>query len=113
MVSRTFRAIAYNARQDEPDRQDGYETILQLIRDCISKEHADSLAAVIADAKAADTVRHLIANLVDEQHLHLPGLDMQQLVDRLYGDMAGFGFLDRYIYNSDICWCNSVSLSSA
>jgi len=101
-VSKTFRAIAYNARDEEPVTQDGYEMILEQTRTHISREHADSLSAVIADELAADTVRRLIAIYVDENHLHLTGFDMQQLVDRLYGDMAGFGFLDKYIYNPDI-----------
>ncbi len=49
---------------------------------------------MIADEKAAQTVRRLIENYISEQQLHLPGYDMSQLADRLYGDMAGFGFLD-------------------
>jgi pilus assembly protein CpaF len=101
-VSKTFRAIAYDVRSGEPVKQDGYESILEQTRTYISREHADSLSAVIADETAADTVRRLIAAFVDEQHLHQTGLDMHQLVDRLYGDMAGFGFLDKYIYNPDI-----------
>ena len=101
-MSKTFRAIAYDVRSDEPVMQDGYESILEQTRTYISREHADRLSAVIADETAADAVRRLIAAFVDEQHLHQTGLDMQQLVDRLYGDMAGFGFLDKYIYNPDI-----------
>lgn len=101
-MSKTFRAIAYNARDEAPVTQDGYEMILEQTRTYISREHADSLSAVIADEEAADTVHRLIAVFVDENHLHLTGFDMQQLVDRLYGDMAGFGFLDKYIYDADI-----------
>lgn len=82
-MSKTFRAIAYDVRSDEPVMQDGYESILEQTRTYISREHADSLSAVIADETAADTVRRLIAAFVDEQHLHQTGLDMQQLVDRL------------------------------
>jgi len=101
-VSKTFRSIAYNIRSDVQPAENGYEVILEQARNFISREHADNLAAAIADETAASTVRRLISVFVDEQHLHVPGLEMNQLVDQLYGDMAGFGFLDKYIYNPDI-----------
>lgn len=101
-VGKTLRAIAYNAVSNQTFQADGYEAILETVRKQISAEHADSLSAVIADEQAAQTVRRLIENQISDQKLHLPGLDMQQLADRLYGDMAGFGFLDQYIYDTEI-----------
>jgi len=101
-MTKTLRSIAYNSQNDEPEKQDGYETILEQTRSYVSQEHADALAAVISDEKSAETIRRLIAGFIDEKHLHLPGMDLQPLIDRLYGDMAGFGFLDRYIYNPNI-----------
>jgi pilus assembly protein CpaF len=101
-VAKTLRAIAYNATPDKPAKADGYEAILETVRKQISLENAESLSAVIADEKAAQTVRRLIENYISEQQLHLPGYDMNQLADRLYGDMAGFGFLDKYIYDTEI-----------
>jgi len=101
-MTKTLRSIAYNSQNDEPEKLDGYETILEQTRSYVSREHADALAAVISDEKSAETIRRLIAGFIDEKHLHLPGMDLQSLIDRLYGDMAGFGFLDRYIYNPNI-----------
>jgi len=101
-MTKTLRSIAYNSQNNEPEKQDGYETILEQTRSYVSQEHADALAAVISDEKSAETIRCLIAGFIDEKHLHLPGMDLQTLIDRLYGDMAGFGFLDRYIYNPNI-----------
>lgn len=34
--------------------------------------------------------------------MRVDGLSMRQLAERLYGDMAGFGFLDRYIADDEI-----------
>jgi pilus assembly protein CpaF len=101
-LSKTLRAIAYNAESQQLPLSDGYEAILETVRKQISEEHADSLSAVIADETAAQTVRRLIETLLGEQKLYLPGVDMQELADRLYGDMAGFGFLDKYIYDTEI-----------
>ena len=56
----------------------------------------------IAEKTAAETVKQFIAEYLGERHLHIDGLNMQQLADRLYGDMVGFGFLDKYIADSDI-----------
>ncbi len=101
-MSKTLRSIAYNVKSDESEKTDSYETILETVRNQISFNHGDSLAAVIADKTAAGTVRMLIENLISKHRFHLSGLSMQELVDRLYGDMAGFGFLDKYIYNPEI-----------
>jgi pilus assembly protein CpaF len=101
-LSKTLRAIAYNAESQQLPLSDGYEAILETVRKQISEDHADSLSAVIADETAAQTVRRLIETLLGEQKLYLPGVDMQELADRLYGDMAGFGFLDKYIYDTEI-----------
>jgi pilus assembly protein CpaF len=101
-MSKTLRAIAYNTEPEEQEKPDGYEDILDQTRKYVSREHADELAAVVSDSNSGETVRRIISAYVDDQHMHLPGLDMQQLVDRLYGDMAGFGFLDKYIHDPDI-----------
>lgn len=101
-MSKTLRSIAYNVKSDESEKTDSYETILETVRNQISINHGDSLAAVIADKAAAGTVRLLIENQISKHRFHLSGLSMQELVDRLYGDMAGFGFLDKYIYNPEI-----------
>lgn len=101
-MSRTLRAIAYNVEPEEQGKPDGYEAILEQTRKYISSEHADELAAVISDNSSCEAVRGIISAFVDDHRLHLPGLDMRQLADRLYGDMAGFGFLDKYIYDQGI-----------
>lgn len=101
-MAKTLRSIAYNALTEKPDEQDGYDAVLEQVRRYVSREHAETLAAVISDEKSAETIRRLIAGFIDEKHFHLPGTDMQSLIDRIYGDMAGFGFLDRYIYNPNI-----------
>lgn len=101
-MSRTLRAIAYNVEPEEQEKPDGYEAILEQTKKYVSSEHADELAAVISDNNSCEAVRGIISAFVDDRRLHLPGLDMQQLIDRLYGDMAGFGFLDKYIYDPGI-----------
>ncbi|MHB1315310.1 MAG: ATPase, T2SS/T4P/T4SS family [Christensenellales bacterium] len=101
-MSRTFRELAYERQNTAPQIKDTYEAMLEQVRVSISQNHAETLAQSITEKDAADSVRRLISEHITEHHLHIDGLSMCQLSDRLYGDMAGLGFLDRYISDPDI-----------
>jgi pilus assembly protein CpaF len=101
-MSRTFKELAYERQHSTPQVKDAYETLLEQVRAAISQDHAEMLAHSITEKDAAATVNRLISEYVSGHQLHIPGLSMQQLADRLYGDMAGFGFLDKYITNPEI-----------
>ncbi len=101
-MSRTFRELAYERQNTAPQIKDAYEAMLEQVRVSISQNHAETLAQSITEKDASDSVRRLIGEYITEHHLHIDGLSMHQLSDRLYGDMAGLGFLDRYISDPDI-----------
>ncbi len=101
-MSRTFRELAYERHHSAPQAKDAYETLLEQVRAEISKDHAETLAHSITEKDAAEAVKRLIGEYVTANQLHIGGLSMQQLADRLYGDMAGFGFLDKYITDPEI-----------
>jgi len=101
-MNRTFRELVYEKQNAAPQEKDAYETMLEQVRDFITQLHADTLAQSITEKSAMESVKRLIGEYVASHHLHMDGFSMQQLADRLYGDMAGFGFLDRYIADDDI-----------
>jgi pilus assembly protein CpaF len=101
-MSRTFRELAYERQHSAPQAKDAYETLLEQVRAEVSKDHAETLAYSITEKDAAEAVKRIIGEYVTANQLHISGLSMQQLADRLYGDMAGFGFLDKYITDPDI-----------
>ncbi|MGI5849916.1 MAG: CpaF family protein [Christensenellales bacterium] len=101
-MSRTFRELAYERQHSAPQAKDEYETLLEQARAAISKDHAGTLAHSITEKDAAEAVKRLIGEFVAGHQLYISDLSMQQLSDRLYGDMAGFGFLDKYITDPDI-----------
>ena len=101
-MSRTFRELTYERQHSAPQAKDAYETLLEQVRTEISKDHAQTLAHSITEKDAAKAVKRLIGEYVTANQLHISGLSMQQLADRLYGDMAGFGFLDKYITDPEI-----------
>ncbi len=101
-MSRTFRELAYERQHSVPQAKDAYETLLEQVRTAISKDHADTLAHSITEKDAAEAVKRLIGEYIGSHQFHVSGLSMAQLSDRLYDDMAGFGFLDRYITDPEI-----------
>lgn len=101
-MSRTFKELAYERQHNAPQAKDAYETLLEQVRAAISQNHAETLAHSIAEKDAADSVRRIIGEYITEQQLHVAGMSMQQLADRLYGDMAGLGFLDKYIADDEV-----------
>ena len=66
------------------------------------KTTRDTLAQSIAQKSAAEDIKRLIGEYVTSHQLRVGDLSAQQLADRLYGDMAGFGFLDKYIADPEI-----------
>ena len=99
---KTLREIVYDKQTDAPREQGQYETILDQTRSYITQNHAETLAQSIRKKSSLATVQELIRGYVGNQHLHIDSLSMQQLADKLYGDMVGFGFLDKYIADENI-----------
>jgi pilus assembly protein CpaF len=98
---RTLREYAYAAKVGE-EKQDPYEAILEQARTHVAQAHSETLAQSIMEKKAADTVKRILQEYIVQRNLHVDGLGMQLLSEKLYGDMAGFGFLDKYIADLEI-----------
>lgn len=101
-MSRTLRELAYEKQEVNTQRRDVYEEVLDQVRAAISKDHAETLAQSITQKTASETVKRLIGEYITDHQLRIKGLSTQALVEKLYGDMAGFGFLDKYIADPDI-----------
>ncbi len=101
-MSRTLRELVYEKQQAVTQEKDAYEAVLERVRTDISKDHAETLARSVAEKSASEAVKRLIGEYVTAHQLRVGGMSAQVLVDRLYGDMAGFGFLDKYIADPDI-----------
>ena len=99
-MSRTLRELAYE--KQEVQEQSPYEAVLEQVRNAISKDNADMLAQSITEQSASEAVKRLIGEHITARQLRVDGLTAQALIDRLYGDMAGFGFLDKYITDPDV-----------
>lgn len=101
-MGKTLRELTYDERRNEPKEKDAYETVLDQVRGYVSGAHAETLAQSISEHSAAESVKQIIEGYIAKHHLRIDGFSMRQLAERLYGDMAGFGFLDRYIADEEI-----------
>lgn len=101
-MSRTLRELVYEKQDANSHEKDAYEAVLEQVRVFVSEAHAETLAQSIAEKSASESVKRLIGEYLASRNLRVSGTTMQELTDRLYGDMVGFGFLDRYIADPDI-----------
>ena len=76
--------------------------MLEQVQTYISANHADELAQSITEKKSLESIKRLIAEFIGNNTLSADNLSMEQLTERLYVDMVGFGFLDKYIADDEV-----------
>jgi len=80
-----------------------YVEILEIVKNAISKNHASDLANVISTPQGATLLKTLLSKYIYQKHLVCSEYDkLNDLVDKCYDDMAGFGFLTKYLYDENI-----------
>lgn len=93
-ANRLENDIAENTAND-------YQSVLEYVRTTIAQNNAEDLAAALDDAGAAVTLKTLIMKYTAE---YLAGYDYDrdELVERVYQDMAGLGLLTKYLHDPDV-----------
>jgi hypothetical protein len=81
-----------------------YMTVLNSVRSTIAQNHAAELAAALNDIKAAQSLKNLVLKYAAEC-MAGKDYDRDELVERIYQDMAGLGILTKYLYESIIQPC--------
>jgi pilus assembly protein CpaF len=99
---KTLRELSYDKLQNMLEQKTDYETVLERVRSFVSQTNAETLAQSITEKSASESVKRLIGEYIGKNNLCIDGLTMEQLIEKLYGDMAGFGFLDKYIADDEI-----------
>lgn len=80
-----------------------YVEILEIVKDEISKYHASDLANVISTPEGSTLLKTLLSKYIYQKHLVCTEHDnLNDLVDKCYEDMAGFGFLTKYLYDENV-----------
>lgn len=77
-----------------------YAEILDAVRRDISEQHNDELMRYLLGSDQDRTIiRTLIAKSVAENSLMLEDIPIEDLIDRLFDDMAGMGIITRYMHD--------------
>lgn len=80
-----------------------YAEVLEIVRAEISKNHSGELANVISEPQGAALLKNLLSKYIYQKHIAcLEYSGLNELVDKCYEDMAGFGFLTKYLYNDEV-----------
>lgn len=101
-MTHTLRELVYEEQNTGAQEKDAYEAVLEQVRGYVSGTHTETLAQSLTEKAATESIKRLIEEYVTTQHLRVDGCSIQELTDRIYRDMAGFGFLDRYIADPDV-----------
>ena len=78
--------------------QNEYMEVLENVRGEIAKNHAEELAKTLNDASSAKTLKSLIMRYAAE-YMSGKDYDRDELVEKIYQDMAGLGILTQYLYD--------------
>ncbi|MGN0180719.1 MAG: ATPase, T2SS/T4P/T4SS family, partial [Monoglobaceae bacterium] len=98
-VSQQNKSASHEVKSD--DRP--YAEVLEIVRGEISKNHSGELANVITEPQGAALLKNLLSKYIYQKHLTCREYNsLNELVDKCYEDMAGFGFLTKYIYDDEI-----------
>lgn len=80
-----------------------YKDILEFIRKEISTNHANELAEVISEESGQTILKNLIKQYINANNFMCSDIEnFEQLVNKIFEDMAGFGLLTQYIYDKDV-----------
>lgn len=98
-VSQQNKSASHEVKSD--DRP--YAEVLEIVRGEISKNHSGELANVITEPQGAALLKNLLSKYIYQKHLTCREYNsLDELVDKCYEDMAGFGFLTKYIYDDEV-----------
>lgn len=79
-----------------------YADILNIVRDNINTNHASELANVIAEPNGQKVLKSLISKYLHHDNLKCDDYTYSELVEKIFEDMAGFGFLTKHLYDEDV-----------
>lgn len=103
-MSETLSTILYNGTNDTAQEKEdnSYEAALAKTQDYLSRNHAATLAETVLQEDARETVRFLIEQYLIGHKVYVSGMDIQELVTRLYRDMAGYSILEEPLADPDV-----------
>lgn len=81
-----------------------YDQVLEDVQRYFSENHAATIASAGEEdtSRAVDVLKELMVKYLVKRKYFIEGLTTAELCDKLYEDMAGYSFLKKWIYKSDV-----------
>lgn len=81
-----------------------YDQVLEDVQRYFSENHASTIASAGEEdtSRAVDVLKELMVKYLVKRKYFIEGLTTAELCDKLYEDMAGYSFLKKWIYKSDV-----------
>lgn len=77
-----------------------FNEVLKEVQAYLSSKYATLLSSHPAEQK--QQIIAYISQYLTDHRLHVPGLTLDELIDRLYAEMVEYSFLTRYLFASDV-----------
>ena len=109
-----FNAIYFADKQNAGtyvEKKDGnkksevkpYYECLNIVRSNISNNHASDLANLDLANDGERILKNLISKYINQNNLSCTEIsDQNELTEKIFDDMAGFGILTKYIFNVSV-----------
>ena len=85
--------------QEETTAKNEYSSILSLIQAKITSKYAELISNSSAASSKTQLI-DLIRKTISDEHINIDGYEINELCNRIYEDMAGSSFLNKYIYET-------------
>ena len=81
---------------------DAYHKHLNRLRNWLSAEYASELSRTIGDETAKERVKSLIRLYTHNNSLSVENESYELLIDKFYDDLAGFAFINKYLFDENV-----------
>lgn len=102
LQSRLYKKNARIADSEEISDEDQYKEILDKITQIITDNHSSELAKGLYLKSTENRLRNLINKYLVSEKLVMNATSIGDLTTRIYDDMAGIGFIRKYLEDPDV-----------
>lgn len=84
------------------EQAEGYKELLSEMRHELIANHSDEIRDAVGKTDGQDTLKVLIRTKLDQKHRIIPGLDIDELTERLYEDMFSYSIVTPLLADPDV-----------
>lgn len=100
----TLKELLYSNQSESitQDNTSDYIVLIDKVRDFLSKNYSEQLSISVTQDEKAIPVKNIIKGFIEQNDEFVKGYSIHELTEKLYSDMIGFSFLEKYIKDEDV-----------